>query len=238
MRRQSKEGLSTSGRTPKSAAGPSFASSPVTPLPKVEEPTEDTSMENMPSSSASHHASHPHQLYPGGHSGPLKMEIPLDRPYPGPYAPQFLQETMGRPRSDSAAMRFGPSPSGSNGNVQSPISPRGGATSTSSGEDEGPVDESIFPSVMLAKEKNRFLSTVMNNNSSGGGGAAQAKKTTPSLNTQVPAWEPPPIFELPACFNPSKERLPDPIELGLMSEHQAEELLSLFVHPRAGVFMY
>ncbi|KAG8924688.1 hypothetical protein FRC00_004819 [Tulasnella sp. 408] len=158
----------------------------------------------------------PHPLSPTG------PPAAAPHAFPGPYAPQYMPD---------AGSSVAPT-------VTSPISPsrpdplaRKG--STASGDDEDSrSDENLFPGSIVQKERNRFLSMVLNPPNSGPSHRGQKSKhpageqKPPEIWTQHPTWEPPAIPELPPCFNPPKDPLPDPIDLKLITEQEAGVLLA------------
>ncbi|KIO27506.1 hypothetical protein M407DRAFT_42295, partial [Tulasnella calospora MUT 4182] len=140
----------------------------------------------------------PHPLSP---AGPPAV---APHAFPGPYAPQYMPDA-----GSSAAPT-----------INSPVSPsrpeamaRKG--STASGDDEDSrSDENLFPGSMVQRERNRFLSMVLNPPNSG--------PNHPSRDV---------MGLLPPCFELPKEDLPDPMDLGILTENDARWLLNqVFQH--------
>ncbi|KAG8920741.1 hypothetical protein FRC01_000614 [Tulasnella sp. 417] len=235
-----------------SSAGPS-SSRPLNPLPKVEEQHEfmDLDASGHPPLSAISTAPPPssgrprsfstkenpgpapyHNHTPNGSGPSSAVPHPLSptgppavgpHAFPGPYAPQYMPDV-----GSSVAPT-----------ITSPVSPTRSEQlarkgSTGSGEDEDSrSDENLFPGSIVQSARNRFLSMVLNPPNSGPNhrghkskhpGAGEQKP--PEIWTQNPTWEPSSIPELPPCFNPPKEPLPDPIDLKLINEQEAESLLA------------
>ncbi|KAG8944875.1 hypothetical protein FRC04_001408 [Tulasnella sp. 424] len=253
-RRASKEaakaGAAAAGPPTSSTAGPSSRS--LHPLPKVEEQHEfmdlDTSghaplsaVSTAPPNTgrprsfstkenpgpAPYHNHNPNGSGPSS-AGPHALS-PTGPPaipphaFPGPYAPQYMPDagSSGAPA------------------ISSPTSPtrpdnmtRKG--STASGDDEDSrSDENLFPGSMVQKERNKFLSMVLNppNSAPNHRGHNSGRPSTEEQKaserwTQNPVWEPPSIPALPKCFDPPKEALPDPLDLKLITEPEAELLLA------------
>ncbi|KAG9018913.1 hypothetical protein FRB90_008304 [Tulasnella sp. 427] len=143
--------------------------------------------------------------------------------FPGSYAPPYM-------------------PSGPSGvdSTQSPtrrehLSRKG---STSGDDEDGRSDENLFPGSMVQKEKNKFLSMVLNpadpNHPGPNPGflASAEDRRAWEIWTQHSVWEPPPMpGELPPCFETVRVALPDPLDLGLLSPADAEMLLAkVFQH--------
>lgn len=241
------------------AVGPSAATSsagqssrPVNPLPKVEEQHEFmdldasghaplASVSTAPPSSgrprsfstkenpgpASYHNHNPNGSGPSSAvPHPLSPTGPpatAPHAFPGPYAPQYMPD-VGSSVAPTITSPVSPS-------RPDPLARKG---STASGDDEDSrSDENLFPGSIVQRERNRFLSMVLNPPNSGPNHRGQKSKhpsagehKPPEIWTQTPTWEPPAIPELPPCFNPPKDTLPDPIDLKLITEQEAEVLLA------------
>lgn len=106
--------------------------------------------------------------------------------------------------------------------------PGGPSHSRTPDDEDSRSDEAIYPSAVLANERRRqsFMATVLNPTN-----GPPRRRDEKTLNQQIPVWEPPPDAGLPSCFDPPKERLPDPIELNLLSEQEAMWLLDKYVCP-------
>lgn len=159
----------------------------------------------------------PHALSP---TGPPAIS---PHAFPGPYAPQYM------PDAGSSGVPAVGSPT-------SPTRPENMTRkgSTASGDDEDSrSDENLFPGSMVQKEKNKFLSMVLNPPTSApthrghnSGRPSTEEQKASERWTQNPVWEPPSIPALPKCFDPPKEALPDPLDLKLITEPEAEVLLA------------